>query len=96
MPDGDALEDVVVDGLEITGQTDAEIYAGVGRAKRFVIRNNLMPHIRSQGIVIYMIGNDQEARGVLLFVRHNRRIFEGIDPAPAGSQERKREQKYEP
>lgn len=78
MADGAALEDVVIDGFEITGQTDAGIYAGVGQAKRFVIRNNLLHHIRSQGIwlggaghlveknVIYMIGNDQEARGILL------------------------------
>ena len=78
MADGAALEDVVIDGFEIADQTDAGIYAGVGQAKRFVIRNNLIHHIRSQGIwlggtghlveknVIYMIGNDQEARGVLL------------------------------
>ena len=70
--------ELVVEGLEITGQTDAGIYAGVGQAKRFVIRNNLVHHIRSQGIwlggtghvveknVIYMIGNDQEARGILI------------------------------
>ena len=78
MADGAALEDIVIEGFEIAEQTDAGIYAGVGRARRFVIRNNLVHHIRAQGIwlggtgqlveknVIYMIGNDREARGVLL------------------------------
>jgi len=78
MADGASLEDVVIEGFEIAGQSNAGIYAGVGQARRFVIRNNLVHHIRGQGIwlggtghlveknVIYMIGNDQEARGILI------------------------------
>jgi len=90
MANGAALEDVVIEGFEITGQTEAGIYAGVGQAKRFVIRSNLIHHIRSQGIwlggtghlveknVIYMIGNDQEARGVLISANYQTEAVECI------------------
>jgi parallel beta-helix repeat protein len=95
MADGAALEDVVIEGFEIAEQTDAGIYAGVGQARRFVIRNNLVHHIRAQGIwlggtghlveknVIYTIGNDQEARGVLLSANYR---TEAADCTARGNQ----------
>ncbi len=90
MTDGAALEDVVIEGFEIAGQTDAGIYAGVGQVRRLVIRNNLVNHIRSQGIwlggaghvveknIIYMIGNDQEARGILISANYKTEAAECI------------------
>ncbi len=84
--EGRTLEDVVIEGFEIAHQTDVGIYAGTGQAKRFTVRDNLIHHVPSQGIrlggtghqvyknVIYMIGNNQEAMGILLAAASDCRV----------------------